>query len=155
MVADASIWGRCGSITGSRWKLVEASGRNYRKLEVSVESMGVFTTSMQAPTTPMEGSINLHAKNISMKIFLGFVKLAKIVWRHGGGVLSQTVKFNRGQSTSKVHFHKYGKKGRTIYRIKKKALESIPGKYVSCRLSLVSRVFVILLSKLGRENMRL
>ena len=66
-------------VTGSRWKLVEASGRNYMKLEVSVESMGVFTTSMQAPTTPMEGSINLHAKNISMKIFLGFVKLAKIV----------------------------------------------------------------------------
>ena len=49
--------------TGSRWKLVEASGRNSKKLEVSVESMEVFTTSMEAPTTSMQGSINLD-KNI-------------------------------------------------------------------------------------------
>ena len=55
MVADASIWGRCGSITGSRWKLVEASGRNYRKLEVSVESMEVLTTSMESPTYMLAG----------------------------------------------------------------------------------------------------
>ena len=49
---------------------MEASGRNYRKLEVSVYSMEVFTTSMEAPTTSM----------IFMeKIILRFVKLAKIV----------------------------------------------------------------------------
>ena len=53
MVADASIW-RLAEATGSRWKFVEASGRNSRKnLEVSVESMEVFATSM-------EGLINLH-----------------------------------------------------------------------------------------------
>ena len=58
----------------------EASGRNYRKLEVSVESMEVFTTLMEAPTTSMEGSINLREKNIFVKkIILRFVELAKIV----------------------------------------------------------------------------
>ena len=67
--------------TGSRWKLVEASGKNYRKLEVSIESMEVFTNSIEASTASMEGSINLHEKkNIFMKkIISGFVKLAKIV----------------------------------------------------------------------------
>ena len=49
-------------VTGGRRKLVKASGRNYRKLELSVESMEIFTTSMEAPTTSMEGSINLHEK---------------------------------------------------------------------------------------------
>ena len=37
--------------------MVEASGRNYRNLQVSLESMEVFTTSMEAPTTSMEGSV--------------------------------------------------------------------------------------------------
>ena len=52
-------------VTGSRWKMMEASGRSYRKLEVSVESMEVFITSREAPSTSMEGPINLH--NILMK----------------------------------------------------------------------------------------
>ena len=74
-------YGDFAEVTGSRWKLVEASGRNYyRKLEVSVESMEVFTTLMEAPTTSMEGSINLREKNIFVKkIILRFVELAKIV----------------------------------------------------------------------------
>ena len=59
---------------------MEVGGRNYRKLEVSVESMEVFTTLMEAPTTSMEGSINLREKNIFVKkIILRFVELAKIV----------------------------------------------------------------------------
>ena len=62
MVADANIYGDFAEVTGSRWKLVEAGGRNYRKLKVSAESMEVFTTSMEAPTTSMEGPINLHGK---------------------------------------------------------------------------------------------
>ena len=37
------------------------------------------------------------------------VKLVKIV-SSNGRVLSQTVKFNRGKNTMKVHFHKFGKK---------------------------------------------
>ena len=81
------------------------------------------------------------------------MKLAQNVWRHGGGVLSQAVKFNRGQNSRKVHFHKFGKKrDRTIHKIKKKCAQ----KHVSCRLPLVSRICLILLliSKLGRENMR-
>ena len=57
----------CAEATGSRWKLVEASGRNYRKLDVSVESMDVFTTSVEAPTTSMEGSINMHDYFLCMK----------------------------------------------------------------------------------------
>ena len=102
-------YGDFAKVTGSRWKLVEASGRTYRKLEVSVESMEVFTTSMEAPTTSMDGPINLNEKNISMKkLILRFVKLVKIILRHGG-VLSQTVKFHRGQNARKVHFHKFGK----------------------------------------------
>ena len=56
MVADASIW-RLG---GSNRKLMQVSEREYRKLEVSVEPMKVFTTSMEAPITSMEGPINLH-----------------------------------------------------------------------------------------------
>ena len=51
-------YGDFAEVTGSR-KFVEESGRNYRKVQVSVESMDVFTTSMEAPTTSMEGSINL------------------------------------------------------------------------------------------------
>ena len=47
-------------MTGSRWKLAEASGRKYKKLKVSGEPMEVFTTSKEAPTTSMERSINLH-----------------------------------------------------------------------------------------------
>ena len=47
-------------VTGSLWKLVEASEMIYRKLEVSVECIEVFTTSMESPTTSVEGSINLH-----------------------------------------------------------------------------------------------
>ena len=47
-------------VTGSRWKLAEASGRKYKKLKVSGEPMEVFTTSKEAPTTSMERSINLH-----------------------------------------------------------------------------------------------
>ena len=52
--------------------MVEVSGRNCRKLELSVESMEIFTTSMEAPTTSMEGSINLHEKKkkIPRKYFL-------------------------------------------------------------------------------------
>ena len=42
--------------------MVEVSGRNCRKLELSVESMEIFTTSMEAPTIPVEGSINLNEK---------------------------------------------------------------------------------------------
>ena len=49
-------------VTGSLWKLVEASEMIYRKLEVSVECIEVFTTSMEAPTIPVEGSINLNEK---------------------------------------------------------------------------------------------
>ena len=49
--------------------MVKASGRNYRKLELSVESMEIFTTSMEAPTTSMEGSINLHEKKKKTRIF--------------------------------------------------------------------------------------
>ena len=50
--------------------MVKASGRNYRKLELSVESMEIFTTSMEAPTTSMEGSINLHEKKKKLEFFL-------------------------------------------------------------------------------------
>ena len=46
-------------VDGSWWKPVEGI-INYRKLEVSVESMAIFATSMEAPTTSMEDSINLH-----------------------------------------------------------------------------------------------
>ena len=56
-------YGDIAEVTGSRWKLVEVSGKNYRKLEVSVESMEVLTTSMEAPTTSMQGSINLHEES--------------------------------------------------------------------------------------------
>ena len=66
-------YGDSAEVTGSRWKLVEASARNNRKLEVSVE--------------PVE----LDGEKC-------------------GGVLSQTVKFNRGRNTGKVHFHKKRKK---------------------------------------------
>ena len=72
-------YGDFAEVTGSRWMLVEASGRDCRKLEASVESMEVFTASMEAPTTSMEGSINLHEKLQSMKKkILRLVKLAKI-----------------------------------------------------------------------------
>ena len=54
------VYGDFAEVTGSPWKLVEASGRNYRKVEVSVESMEILTTSVEAPTASMEGSINLH-----------------------------------------------------------------------------------------------
>ena len=105
----------CAEATGSRWKLVEASGRNYRKLEVCVEFMEVkvFTTSIEAPTTSMERSINLHEKKTFLwrKYRSRFVKRVKIVWRHRG-VLSQTVKLNSGQNTRKVHFRKFGRKKR-------------------------------------------
>ena len=57
-------YGDFAEVTGSRWMLVEASGRDCRKLEASVESMEVFTASMEAPTTSMEGSINLYEKNM-------------------------------------------------------------------------------------------
>ena len=53
------VYGDFAEVTGSPWKLVEASGRNYRKVEVSVESMEILTT-VEAPTASMEGSINLH-----------------------------------------------------------------------------------------------
>ena len=55
-------YGDLPEVTRCRWKLVEASGKNYRKLEVSIESMEVFTNSIEASTTSMEGSINLHEK---------------------------------------------------------------------------------------------
>ena len=127
---------------------MEARGRNYRKLEVSVEFMEVFTTSMDAPTTSTERSINLHDKihfyeDRNFKIR----QLAKIVSRHGGCVLSQTAKFNRGQNTRKVYFYKFGKKKHDNLQdknVRAKVYIYIPV-CVSCRLSLVPRVCVVLL----------
>ena len=52
---------------------MDARRRNYRKLGVSVESVEVFTTSM-------ESTINMHEKLMSMKkIILRFVKRAQMV----------------------------------------------------------------------------
>ena len=74
-------YGDVAKESGNRWKLVEASGRNHRKLEFSIESMEVFTNSIEAPTTSMEGSINLHEKKsvFMKKIISRFVTLAKMV----------------------------------------------------------------------------
>ena len=112
-------YGDFAEVTECRCNLVEDSGINYIKLDISVEFMEVFTTSMDAPTTSTERSINLHDKihfyeDRNFKIR----QLAKIVSRHGGCVLSQTAKFNRGQNTRKVYFYKFGKKNTTIYKIK-------------------------------------
>ena len=57
---------------------MEASERNCRKLEASVEFMEVFTTSMEAPTS-MEGSITKIYIIYMKKIFLRFVKLGEMV----------------------------------------------------------------------------
>ena len=96
--------------------------------------MEVFTTSMEAPTTSMESSINLHEKYFFYEENnLRFAKLAKVVWRQGGGVLSQTVKCNReGKTPGKFIFTNMETKDRTIYKIKKKCVQ----KYmlaVACR----------------------
>ena len=62
------------------------------------------------------------------------------------------MKFNReGKTPRKFIFTNKEKKDRTIYKIKKMRAKV----HVSCRLSLVWRVCIVLLSKLGRENMRL
>ena len=61
-------YGDFAEVTGSRWKLVEASGRNYRKkLEVSVESMDVFTASMEAQLFRWKVPSTRTKKNIFMK----------------------------------------------------------------------------------------
>ena len=64
MVADASIW----RLSGSNRKSLEVGGSQRKELqkaesmEGSVEPMEIFTTSKKAPSTWMEGSINLHEK---------------------------------------------------------------------------------------------
>ena len=55
-------------VGGSQWKELQ-------KAEVSVESMEIFTTSIEAPTTSMEGSNNLHEKKIT---FMKNIILLKI-----------------------------------------------------------------------------
>ena len=151
MVADANIYGDFAEVTGSRWKLVEAGGRNYRKLKVSAESMEVFTTSMEAPTTSMEGPINLHDKEHSYEEnnFKNREKCENGMKTRRRSVTNWEI--NRGQNTRKIHFHNFGKKKGWNPQDKKMRAKLC----VSCRLSLVSRVSVILLSKLGRENMSL
>ena len=71
-------------------------------------------------------------------------------WYEDTYALSQTMKFNTGQITRKVHFHKFGGGKTRQCTIFKKMRTKV---YVSGRLSLVSHVSVILQSKLGRENM--
>ena len=64
--------------------------------------------------------------------------------------MSQTVKFNRGQNTRKNIFHKFvGKRQDNLQDTKMRA--EVDGH----RLSLVSRVSVLLVSTRWRENVRL
>ena len=78
MVADASLLRLCGSNRKSM-ELVEASGRNYRKVEVSAESMfSLLQWKLQllrwkVPSTCTEKPIFMK------KIISRFVKLVKIV----------------------------------------------------------------------------
>ena len=60
---------------------MEASGRNHKNLEVPVESMDDFATSMEAPNSSMERSINLHEKHVYMNKIVQkkFVKRAEII----------------------------------------------------------------------------
>ena len=141
-------------VTGSRWKLVEASGRNHKRLEVSVESMDDFATSMEAPNSSMERSINLHEKHVYMNKIVQNSWNVRKLYEDTEAFCRKLWNLTEGR-TSGSSFSQFSSQKRQDNLQDKKIRAKV---CVSCRLSLVLRVacaIQILLSKLEKENMRL
>ena len=134
MVADASIWRLCGSnrksmeVGGSEW--VEGITKSW-KFPLNPWKFSLLRGKLQLLRWKVPSTCTKQ-NPFMKKVVLRFVKLAKIVWRHGG-VLSRTMFFFLGQNTRKVHVHKFGKKTGQSTRYRK-----IRAKV--CQLSRVARV---------------
>ena len=125
---DESIWRLCGSNRKS-----EVCGREWKELQ-----KGTSFRWIHGRFHYFDGSSNYFDGRFHQlgrlfffikKIILRFEKLAKIV-RRQGGVLSQNVKFNRGQNTRKVHFYKFREKKTGQARRCKSKREKVRTKYM-------------------------
>ena len=147
------IWRLCGSnrkpmeVGGSQWKEVQ-------KLEVSVESMEVFTIRRwklqllrwKVPSTCLKINIFIIVKRFEYSWSLRkLYEDTEEAFRHKLRNLTERAK-HQESSFSQIWGKSTGQ-SRILNKMRAKV-------YVSCRLSLVSRVCV-LLSKREREDMRL